>query len=615
MTRFPRSLAFALMTLGLLAAMSRVSGAPMTFYPLDHSVENAYRSGEVQEAAKTYSSNGTWKFIYEDKLAAASAFFDLGDFPAALAIINEIRLIRNSPVVAAYTIFLSSLSGNFAELEREFPSSPIQRIRLLKALALIHVAEYGAAEKLLDPLPTDINDCRQFRIALAEIAVSQRDYGRAYATLSKAIEASPSFAPLYLLRAQILVENGGFDLQGAALDDLSAAEAGGANPLPVAICRGKVYINLFQYDVAEAEFSKGIALSPNDATSYRYRGDCRRILNRKPEAIEDYKRAYELDPSMTVAVVNIAVLSVETGQYAIAGQLFDEAVANDPKCQSAFVERGNFRAVMGDIDGAIDDFVNAAEITPKDPYPLIRAARVELEHTNAEKARSYALEALERRPEDSGALTILGEVAFISGDYDSSSDFFRRSSESDSNNVDAWRGLARSRLEVRDIRGARDAAMRAVSKWPDDVASLYVLGMSYVAAGERDKADGVFSLMISKDVGYGPAYFGLALVDMGRGQVGSAVAELDAALNWRPTPEYALFRAQIGAVEPSFKLGDEKLVSEQLSGPAERLRLLLINCAFSRDIAPIKAAAQEARESPDPWLSYMAKLILEQRDA
>ena len=58
--------------------------------------------------------------------------------------------------------------------------------------------------------------------------------------------------------------------------------------------RGLLLFKLENYELAEKDLTSAIDLSPNDAVLYKLRADCRGKLDRREEAIVDYKIAVEI---------------------------------------------------------------------------------------------------------------------------------------------------------------------------------------------------------------------------------------------------------------------------------------------------------------------------------
>lgn len=95
--------------------------------------------------------------------------------------------------------------------------------------------------------------------------------------------------------------------------------------------------------------------------------------NRVDAAIESYTRAIELNPNYAEAYVNRGIAKRAKGDLEGCIDDYDKAFAINPKSiadnrfiAQAYSNRGFIRANELDVDGAIDDFTKAINITPSE---------------------------------------------------------------------------------------------------------------------------------------------------------------------------------------------------------------------------------------------------------
>jgi tetratricopeptide (TPR) repeat protein len=97
--------------------------------------------------------------------------------------------------------------------------------------------------------------------------------------------------------------------------------------------RGTGHLNLDEYDLAIADFTKSIELEPKGADAYFNRGMAYRLQRKNAEAIQDYTKAIEIYPN----------------------------------AWSYHYERANARIVTADYDGAAADATDMVRIAGDDP--------------------------------------------------------------------------------------------------------------------------------------------------------------------------------------------------------------------------------------------------------
>lgn len=119
---------------------------------------------------------------------------------------------------------------------------------------------------------------------------SLRDYIQAVAAYKKAVEIKPDFANAY------------FNL-------------------------GFTYEAMGETAQAMDAYKKAISADPNHAPSYYNLGNLYAVLKNNKEAIDSYKKAIEIDSAQSDAFVNLIVLSLQGGDFKLAGEYADKAKA------------------------------------------------------------------------------------------------------------------------------------------------------------------------------------------------------------------------------------------------------------------------------------------------
>lgn len=161
---------------------------------------------------------------------------------------------------------------------------------------------------------------------------AKKDFDQALANLNKAIELDPKLAMAYLNRAQALKGKNNLD---GALADVNKAMEIKPDYVSAYIIRARIFSAIKEFDKAAGDYQKALSLNPKQATalfeladiqftkadyahaleSYdRYleiqsqdgdgfanRGLIKERLGRRDEAIDDFRKALQLDPDMQFA--------------------------------------------------------------------------------------------------------------------------------------------------------------------------------------------------------------------------------------------------------------------------------------------------------------------------
>jgi tetratricopeptide (TPR) repeat protein len=129
----------------------------------------------------------------------------------------------------------------------------------------------------------------------------------------------------------------------------------------VAIAR--LYLQRRQFVEAAVEFDQAIPIGSEDAELFYYRGNARIAAGRGEEALTDFSKAVELDPSepMYYTARGLALQRVR-GDRVRARANFDEAIRVDPNCHAAWLARGVLLHESKELEAAENDLRRAATI-------------------------------------------------------------------------------------------------------------------------------------------------------------------------------------------------------------------------------------------------------------
>ena len=175
-----------------------------------------------------------------------------------------------------------------------------------------------------------------------EIGLTQATFAGNHAIaleeFGKALKLDPTLGDAFLYRALSLNALSRYE---EALADLDAAQRLGCKADYVHAPRGEAYEALEKFELAEGEYSEGIALSPDDEWLYHRRATVRAKLGKDAEALRDMNQAIDL--------------------------------TQDYPDQVLFQERAELKFRLGDVDGARSDLEEASEASNK----LVDSVRIQ----------------------------------------------------------------------------------------------------------------------------------------------------------------------------------------------------------------------------------------------
>ncbi len=187
--------------------------------------------------------------------------------------------------------------------------------------------------------------------ALTNVYFAQRRLEQAHARIDQALAAQPRNPALHLLKAQAfgMREPGMMKSEAELQESTRNVEASLRRAiemddryLPAYRALASLYINTNQPDRALAEFRKVSEREPGDAMSHTMMGMVEYGRNNHDAAVENYKRALEVDPEQPFAANNLAMLYADQGK----GNL-DEAVRLAQSIVQKFPDQPGYIDTLG----------------------------------------------------------------------------------------------------------------------------------------------------------------------------------------------------------------------------------------------------------------------------
>ena len=189
---------------------------------------------------------------------------------------------------------------------------------------------------------------------------------QAFADLSEAIRLDPHHADAYRVRGDCLRYKREYDMAIADFDTALRLDPENAS---AHLGRGAAYRMKRDFPQAIADYDAAARLKPEEPLTYRFRADAYVAAQQYDLAIADCDTALKFSPKDPIAHFtrgNAHLFSVAL-QPALAD--FNAAVELDPASGRSTYGRGLVRLLLGDEDGAEEDFQLARELGYNDPDP------------------------------------------------------------------------------------------------------------------------------------------------------------------------------------------------------------------------------------------------------
>ena len=182
---------------------------------------------------------------------------------------------------------------------------------------------------------------------------------QALVDLCEAIRLDPEHADAYRCRGDCLRYKGEYD---KAIVDFDAALDLDPKNAAAHIGRGASYRMKGDLDLAIADYDATLRLRPRDPLAYRFRGDAQMANKNYDQAISDCNKALNLSPDDPIAYFTRGNAHLFSGELELALADFNAAVEFDPTSGRFICGRGVVREIMGDPEGAGEDYQRARDL-------------------------------------------------------------------------------------------------------------------------------------------------------------------------------------------------------------------------------------------------------------
>jgi tetratricopeptide (TPR) repeat protein len=370
-------------------------------------------------------------------------------------------------------------------------------------------------------------DAERFDKALE--AMEEKDNGKAFILFNSWLMDHPGDTEAYWYRAILLEE---FEQYETALADYNILLEMNPDRAEALMARGRVRYRLGQYEKAKEDFKAFLLAPPGETTQIIYRksgigggisqiftaqtenpsqafyhlGLCSIALEENEEAIfyldsaihydrgeadfyaekgkaqaqmgknelalESYERALEINPDHFLAIQRIAFLSENANEEALE-KLTRAIIESDPGNPEPFKQRGYFRLMNSDPEGAIEDFTEVLLLDPEDIETWYYRGKANASLKNWDNAETDYSNSMEIGGPNAEVFLARGQARYISKKLDSALADFTMAIFHDQDNPSGYyhRGITLQRM--RNIAEACPDLLKAKEMGMEEAATVW----------------------------------------------------------------------------------------------------------------------------------------------
>ena len=212
------------------------------------------------------------------------------------------------------------------------------------------------------------------------------------------------------------------------------------------------------------ELEKRGALSAEDAVVL---GDNLRQAGDEAQAIAVLEKTIQENPSFAQPLLSLAAVYVQRKQLAAAEASYAKVLALEPENTEALRGIADIALIQGDADKAGRQYARILELDPADVGALSKLGVVKMRVGQKDEAVALLRRAVDQDPKNAEALLYLAGALAASGRPAEAVPFFERTLAVGPRTTMALNGLALTRIELGDRRGAAVAFRESLRLDPD----------------------------------------------------------------------------------------------------------------------------------------------------
>jgi tetratricopeptide (TPR) repeat protein len=285
---------------------------------------------------------------------------------------------------------------------------------------------------------------------------------------------------------------------------------------------------------------------PKSAVPVNALGRVEEAKGRALEAEKLYRAALELDPTMTIARVNLGVLLAGMGKKDDAVKMLEDAATRAPKDPTPLIGLGMAYLGAKDPTSAVSAFRRASDIDSDDVTALALLGSAYIDLAQLDSADEVLQSALKKAPRSVTANVDLAYVRTLQGKYDDASKYatqavalddssaeahyvlglvldhqvqgkkaeaeFRRAQKLDADNPAYVRATAALAVSSGDWGTAISEYQKAVRMTGGSADSLMDLAAAYTGAKQHSSAASTYDQVVAAEPGRLPAWLQLGIV-------------------------------------------------------------------------------------------------------
>ena len=258
---------------------------------------------------------------------------------------------------------------------------------------------------------------------------------------------------------------------------------------------GETALKNGQYDEAVEQFKKALEIDPESANAYRGLGRAYFKSGDKQKASEAFHEALRLNPDSAETYYDLGTTRYESGDYAAAASAFEEAIRLKADFFDALIVLGKAYQRSGLHSKSVDVLQKAALQQPQNMDAQVLLGSALIQAGRPEKAIEVFHEAVLLSPESAFAYSNLAHAYQQTGKFAQAFDALQQALRISPSDPLAHNYLGQTYQSLGRQLEAVAAFKQAVALKPDYAEAHYNLGLLYFELGNRDQAQEEYNIL------------------------------------------------------------------------------------------------------------------------
>jgi len=277
------------------------------------------------------------------------------------------------------------------------------------------------------------------------------------------------------------------------------AETAPEDPSSQQIAQAEDAMQKNDFATAEALLQKAVAAKPNDYRAWFDLGYVYNATERRPQAIDAYRKSVAARPDVFESNLNLGLLLARNGDNVEAAKYLRAATQLKPTSDASLARAWQALGRIQESTApqqALAAYAQAAKLDPKSPEPHIAAAVLLSNQKDFDAAAREYQTALQIDPTSKDALSGLVDLYVAQQKYPDAEAALRKLLASDSQNSSAHMQLGRVLLAEGKNSEAADEFHTALQANPNDPHAALELGTLYAKANKDADAEQQFRIAV-----------------------------------------------------------------------------------------------------------------------